>query len=138
MQRRTLLAASAGTLASLAGCTGGGGGTEGYGDWFSNVENYDGELDRTGQSTVEVTVGAEGGLSFAPAAIVVDSGTTVRWTWTGKGGRHNVVERDGAFESEYHETEGATYERTFDETGVFPYFCQPHQSMGMKGGVRVE
>lgn len=138
MDRRTFLGATAGGAAALAGCLGGGGGSEGYGDWFSNVESYEGELDRTGQSQVTVQVGADDGLKFAPPAIVVDRRTTVRWTWTGKGGRHNVVERDGRFESEFHDREGATYERTFEKSGVFPYYCEPHQSIGMKGGVRVE
>lgn len=138
MHRRTFLAATAaGAAAGLAGCTSGGS-SSGYGDWFGDVENYDGEVDLTGQSSVTVAVGAEDGLKFVEPAIVVDSGTTVTWEWTGKGGRHNVVERDGAFRSEYHEKEGATFEHTFESTGVFPYYCEPHRSLGMKGGVRVE
>lgn len=137
MDRRSFLAASAGTAVALAGCIGGGG-TEGYGDWFDDVENYDGEVDMTGSSNVTVEVGVEDGLKFAPVAIVVDTGTTVTWEWTGRGGRHNVVERDGRFESEFHDSAGATYERTFSNAGVFPYFCEPHRSLGMKGGVRVE
>lgn len=138
MERRTFLATATSALVGTAGCIGGGGGGEGYGDWFSDVDGYDGETDRTGQTDVTVQVGAEDGLSFAPVAIRVDAGSTVTWEWTGKGGRHNVVERDGAFTSEYHDSEGATYERTFEETGVYPYYCEPHRSLGMKGGVRVE
>lgn len=136
MDRRAFLGATVGSAVALAGCVGGG--SEGYGDWFSGVENYDGELDRTGQSTVTVSVGAEDGLKFSPPAIVVDQGTTVRWAWTGRGGSHNVVERDGRFESEFYNREGATYERAFAKTGVFPYYCEPHRQLGMKGGVRVE
>ena len=138
MDRRAFLGATVGGAVALAGCTGGGGGSDGYGDWFSDVENYDGEVDRTGRSEVTVRVGAEDGLKFSPPAIVVDAGTLVRWAWTGQGGRHNVVARDGEFQSEYHDAEGASFEHTFDATGVFPYYCEPHQSLGMKGGVRVE
>ena len=143
MHRRTFLVAGATVAtAGLAGCTSGGsggsGGSDGYGDWFSDVDNYDGEVDRTGTSQVTVRVGAEDGLKFSPPAIVVDTGTTVRWTWTGQGGRHDVVARDGQFKSEYHDSEGATFEHTFEATGAFPYYCEPHRSLGMKGGVRVE
>lgn len=138
MDRRGFLGATAGVAVALGGCLGGGGGTEGYGNWFSDVENYDGEVDMTGQEAVTVTVGAEDGLKFAPPAIIVDQGTTVTWEWSGRGGRHNVVARDGQFKSEYHDSEGATFEHTFEATGAFPYYCEPHRSLGMKGGVRVE
>ena len=143
MQRRAYLSVVAGSLvtgsaASLAGCGGGNGGSENYEDWFENVDNHDGEVDRTGQSEVAVAVGADDGFAFEPAAIRVDAGTTVVWEWTGEGGRHNVVERDGAFESEYHEDAGATFEHEFEDAGLFPYYCAPHREMGMKGGVRVE
>ena len=139
MERRRYLALAAGSLAALAGCSGdGGGGSDGsYGDWFANVDNYDGEVDRTDAGDVTVEVGADDGFAFAPAAIQVEPGTTVTWAWTGRGGQHNVVERDGAFRSAYHTEEGATFEHTFDERGLFPYLCEPHEGLGMKGGVRV-
>jgi len=139
MQRRTYLAVTGGAVAALAGCSGGDGGSGGdeYGDWFSNVDNFDGEVDRTGTAAVTVEVGADDGFAFAPAAVQVDPGTTVTWEWIGKGGRHNVVERNGAFASPYHSGEGATFEWTAGESGLFPYFCDPHREMGMKGGVRV-
>jgi halocyanin-like protein len=137
MERRTVLAVTAGVIPALAGCSGGGGAAGEYGDWFSNVDNFEGELDRTGEDRVSVQVGADDGFAFAPAAIQVDPGTTVVWTWTGDGGRHNVVERDGVFSSPYHDEEGATFEWTFDSAGLFPYVCEPHEGMGMKGGVRV-
>lgn len=140
MHRRAFLALSAST--AISGCIGGGesgGDSETYDDgWFEDVENYDGEVDMTGESTVTVEVGAgSDSLGFAPAAIRVSTGTTVVWEWTGSGGRHNVVETDGAFESEYHEEAGATFEHTFDSTGVYQYYCTPHRELGMKGGVRV-
>lgn len=139
--RRAFLAVAAGSLTVGAGCLtdggGGGGGSEGYGDWFDDVDNYDGAVDRSGQSETRVDVGAEDGLAFAPAAIEVDPGTTVVWEWTGRGGGHNVVERDGAFESPLLQAEGETWSYTFEEVGVFPYLCEPHRTLGMKGGVDV-
>jgi halocyanin-like protein len=109
-----------------------------YDGWLDDAPNYDGStVDRTDADTVTVAVGAGNGLLFDPPAIRVTTGTTVVWEWTGKGGQHNVQERDGAFESELASAEGATYERTFDEPGVVLYFCLPHQAVGMKGAVAV-
>ena len=142
--RRTVLAATGATaLAGLAGCLTGGSGSQTEDDsaleeWLGGLQDYDGPVDRTGESEVAVTVGAgSDGLAFDPLAVTVDIGTTVVWEWTGRGGRHNVVDRDGAFTSEYHDDEGATFEYTFEETGTFAYYCEPHQALGMKGGVRV-
>jgi halocyanin-like protein len=141
VHRRAVLAGASGGLAALAGCVSGGGGAPevSLSDWLGDLEEYGGPVDRTGRSEVVVTVGAgDDGLAFDPLAVTVDAGTTVVWEWTGRGGRHNVVGRDGAFESEYHEDEGATFEHTFDDERTYAYYCQPHRTLGMKGGVRVE
>jgi halocyanin-like protein len=138
MRRRTYLAL-VGSL-SLGGCLGGGGGgdsNESYGDWFDGVSNYDEEVDQTGREEVTVAVGAVDGLAFEPAAVRVSQGTRVVWEWTGDGGRHNVVDEGSTFQSEYHEDEGATFAHRFDDPGLFRYYCEPHRTLGMRGGVRV-
>lgn len=112
-----------------------------FGGWFSNTGNYDGVVDKTGASSVTVKVGAKGNMghyAFEPPAIKVAAGTTVTWEWTGKGATHNVVAKDGSFESEYASEKGHTFEHTFSESGTFKYFCRPHKTMGMKGVVVVE
>lgn len=115
-----------------------------YGGWFDNVDNFDGTVDYTGQSEVIVTVGASGNggyYAFAPPAIRVDPGTTVTWEWTGEGGSHNVVDNDGAYESELVGDSGHTFSHTFEEGDSSPriskYYCGPHQALGMKGAVVV-
>ncbi|MFB6125984.1 MAG: halocyanin domain-containing protein [Halolamina sp.] len=155
----------------LAGCAGGGDGDDGESDatdgdgestptpteedaeaddsgsmasfdgWMENVGNYDGVVDRTGQSEVTVKVGTEangGAYGYGPAAVRVSAGTTVSWEWTGNGGSHNVVARDGSFESELVGEGGHTFTHTFESTGTTKYYCQPHKTMGMKGVVVVE
>ena len=112
-------------------------------EWLSDVENYEGTVtDRTGQSEVTVQTGAEGNggnLAFEPAAIRIDTGTTVVWEWTGKGGSHNVAaESGGDFESDLVSDAGHTFEQTFESTGVITYFCSPHRGVGMKGAVIVQ
>jgi halocyanin-like protein len=108
--------------------------------WMSDVENSDGIVDRTGRDEVRVDVGVEangGAFGFGPAAVRVDPGTTVTWSWTGDGGSHNVVAADGAFASSLQNAPGATFTHTFDTDGVYRYACEPHRNLGMKGVVVV-
>jgi halocyanin-like protein len=126
----------------VPGDKGSGDDTGQFDGWFSDVSNFDGVVDETGQSEVAVTVGSEandGSFGFEPPAVKVSTGTTVVWEWTGKGGGHNVVADDGSFRSgDPVGDEGTTFEYTFDETGTNKYYCAPHKSMGMKGAVVVE
>jgi halocyanin-like protein len=108
--------------------------------WLENVDNFDGIVDERGASEVTVTVGSQGNngaFGFGPAVVRVDPGTTVVWEWTGKGGSHNVVEKDGSYESKMQGETGATFEQAFEAAGVSPYYCDPHKTMGMKGAVVV-
>jgi halocyanin-like protein len=125
---------------------GGAGGNGGAGEVPSEVDDYLSEAneysssleDMTGEDEATVEVGAgSNGLAFSPAAVRVDSGTTVTWEWTGEGGAHNVVHEEGEFESELQEEQGATFEHTFEGEGNFLYYCNPHRSQGMKGAVVV-
>jgi len=89
---------------------------------------------------VEVNITAN---TFTPAQVRIKVGQTVRWNW--RGGSHNVVSGtdcavpagDGKFRSGAEQS-GGTFERKFDVAGSFPYFCEPHCTMGMKGEVIVE
>lgn len=112
-----------------------------YGTWFEGVSNYDGTHDRRGTDPVSVIVGAKGPLGnfkFAPAAVAVSPGTTVRFTWSGKGGAHDVVDIDGRFDSRpLTDRTGHVFEHRFDTPGVYRYYCTPHRGMGMRGAVAV-
>jgi halocyanin-like protein len=112
-----------------------------FGGWMSDVDNYGEVVDATGRNEVTVTVGAEGNggaFAFEPAAVQIDPGTTIVWEWTGEGGQHNVVAREGAdFESELTTEAGFRFSQSPDSEGVITYYCQPHQQLGMKGVVVV-
>ncbi|WP_225334000.1 halocyanin domain-containing protein [Halomicrobium urmianum] len=121
---------------------GGGGGTPDFGGFLDGVGNFDGSVeDATGSdsATVEVGVQANGGAyGFGPVAIHVDNGATVQWEWTGEGGGHNVVsDGDGPLGSDTYSEAGVNYEHTFEEDGIYPYICEPHVGMGMKGAIVV-
>lgn len=108
-----------------------------YGDWFDNVDNYAGTVDARGEDEIVIAVGANSGLTFDPAAVLIEPGATVVWEWTGDGGQHDVAHVDGVFESELTGEAGHIFDHTFGETGLYRYVCNPHQQAGMKGAVAV-
>ncbi len=116
---------------------GGGGGQPDFGGYLDGANNFSSVSDQTGNDNVTVKVGAgSSGLAFGPAAVHVDNGATVTWEWTGQGGAHNVVSEDGAFESGSPVEQG-TFEYTFEEDGIYNYYCSPHKGQGMKGSIVV-
>jgi len=133
------------TGAAAAQEDGGGGGetVPDYGGFLDQVGNFDGStVDATGQDTVTVEVGVQangGAYGFGPPAVHVDNGATVQWEWTGEGGGHNVVsDGDGPLDSGSTVSQaGVNYEHTFEEDGIYPYVCVPHEGLGMKGAVVV-
>jgi len=145
LSRRTALRVTAvGLVTSIAGCLSSADSPEetaDFGGWLDDVSNYRGLVDETDGDQVEITVGAEGNdgnFAFAPAAVTVSTGTTVVWTWNGKGSIHNVVDEGGRFESEIMSRAGETFEHTFEREGTYKYYCGPHKQSGMKGVVVVE
>jgi halocyanin-like protein len=142
-RRRVVQGAAAGVACVAAAGVGAGtaAAQSTFGGWLDDVSNYNGVVDETGNSEVQVIVGAAangGNLGFGPAAIRVSPGTTVVWRWNGKGGAHNVVAEDGSFESQLVGDQGHTFRHTFEEPGTTKYYCSPHQSLGMKGVVVVQ
>lgn len=73
--------------------------------------------------------------AFSPQVLVIAPGDTVVWTNTGSD--HTVTADDDSF-GETLEF-GATFSRTFDTVGRFPYYCQLHGNPGadMFGVIRV-
>jgi halocyanin-like protein len=120
-----------------------------YGGWFTGdargaaTDNYDSPVDATGEDAVTVTVGAEGNggtYAYDPAAVQVTPGTTVTYEWASN--NHNLAVDtvpDGADWSGHDavENEGYSVEHTFETTGTYRYYCDPHLAMGMKGVVEV-
>ncbi len=109
-----------------------------YGGFLDSVGNFDGStVDATGQDTVTVEVGVQangGAYGFGPPAVHVDNGATVQFEWTGNGGGHNVVsDGDGPLDSgSTASSAGVNYEHTFEEDGIYPYLCVPHEGLNMK------
>jgi plastocyanin len=101
---------------AVAACSGGGAGSP------SPTEAPSGAAPGGTTSAVSIV-----DFGFEPADLTVTAGTTVTWTNTGAA-THTVKWSDGTPESTGL-TNGATYQRTFDTAGSFPYVCGIHGSM---------
>lgn len=66
-------------------------------------------------------------FAFDPPNITIPAGTTVEWTNVGPT-PHNVVSQEGIWESPIMEA-GATYRFTFEEPGMYSYWCTLHPTM---------
>jgi plastocyanin len=86
----------------------------------------------------EVTV-REDAFLFLPSALTIPSGTTVTWI-NDERAKHTATADDGAFDSGNQDL-GQSYSVTFNESGVFPYYCRYHGDsggVGMAGTIVVE
>ena len=142
----TLGAAGPAAAQEEEGTSSGGGGNTApdYGGFLDGVGNFAGPgstVDATGQdtATVEVGVQANGGpYGFGPAAIHVDNGATVEFDWTGSGSHNVVSDGDGPLDSGSSvSSSGVNYEHTFENDGIYPYICVPHEGLGMLGAIVV-
>lgn len=105
--------------------------------WLRNARGFEAVEDRTDEAEVIVEVGAGDGLQYAPAAVRVEPGTTIRWRWTGQGGLHDVAFVNGEVSTSLQGDEGAEFTYTFDAPGTYRYECTPHAGVGMRGVVIV-
>lgn len=112
--------------------------------WSSGV------ADETGQSAVNVTVGAftsidvpdpdapeQGPFAFDPKAVEVSPGTDVTFTWPDYPGfdiHHSVTSYNASASDktdhgqlfDFHGEDGDAFTHTFDTIGNYLYFCFPH------------
>jgi plastocyanin len=92
-----------------------------------------------GAQADEAEVKGTSANTFEPAKLEVKIGTKVTWTLEGA---HSVTGGEGP-QADPESPVGdsgigvPTYEVTFEKEGTFPYFCVPHESLGMVGEIVV-
>ncbi|QPV65159.1 halocyanin [Halosimplex litoreum] len=129
------------------GGDGGDGGSQGTPSWPSYLDDAMGNTsqDARGQSEVTVAVGPDGNFVYDPVYLRVDSGTTVNFEFESP--NHNVKPESQPDGGSLDGTEGGemaivdqgeTYSVTLETTGVYTYYCGPHEATGMKGGISVQ
>jgi plastocyanin/uncharacterized membrane protein YozB (DUF420 family) len=67
-------------------------------------------------------------FKFEPKEVTIAPGTTVEWI--DEQGNHTIAADDGSFESDILDA-GGRFERKYDKSGAYPYYCTLH---GSKGG----
>lgn len=91
----------------------------------------------SGAATAESHTVSAQATAFAPDAIKIEPGDTVRWSnMTG----HNVNFEEGNIPEgakPFTSALGEDVSRKFDEEGVYLYKCDPHFAMGMVGAIIV-
>jgi plastocyanin len=85
------------------------------------------------QTTHDVTVQ---NFSFSPQSVTITVGDIVKWT--NISGTHNVRANDNSFNSGPAAPAPWVFTHTFTAVGSYPYFCEPHQGMGMTGTIIVQ
>lgn len=110
--------------------------------------SHDSEALESPSANADVAMVSDDGHHFDPHVVWIEPGGTV--TWTLQSGSHTTTayrsggekpqripdDADG-WDSGILAEEGQTFEHTFDVEGVYDYFCQPHEGVGMVGSVIV-
>lgn len=162
-RRRVIKYTGAAVLGAVAGCMGapsaentetntetesGQGGTETHGQSTDTGNNHGGQFDSPTEHADVEMVTENDEHHFEPHAVWVKKGGTVKWTlasgthsttaYHSDNGKPNRVPKGTkAWDSDVLSEKGATFERTFDQEGVYDYFCRPHETRGMVGTVLV-
>lgn len=108
------------------------------------------ETEAESDETVEVGMITDNqGSYFDPKGLLIEPGTSVRFV--NKSGSHGstayhpdnddhplrIPEEATPWDSGVFTEPDKTYEVTFDIEGVYDYYCQPHESLGMVGRIIV-
>lgn len=164
--RRKLLAATGGLgIVALAGCIADSGAPAAGGnvsptgppeaDHEPQTETHHDHPEHTHEAVSGPSASAEvrmistdAGEHYDPHVVWVEEGGTI--TWTNESGAHSVTayaeandrphripDAAESFDSGTLTGEGETYEVTFDQSGVYDYFCLPHETLGMIGSIIV-
>ena len=98
-----------------------------------------GDIEKSQDDSVEHVITVDGtNLRFYPASLTINEGDTVRFMWGEEILPHNSVEQNGLFDSGEPERE-VNYSYTFgyEQEGVYDFFCEPHEAVGMDGTITV-
>lgn len=91
-----------------------------------------------GDTTIVMLIGGPD-YAFEPAQVTISPGEVIRWVDAEDDSDDHTVTPDGHGEWQEAEMEdGDVFTHTFDATGTFDYYCDPHRTQGMTGSITVE
>tara|TARA_B100001093_G_scaffold228244_1_gene218857 strand:+ start:628 stop:1146 length:519 start_codon:yes stop_codon:yes gene_type:complete len=77
-------------------------------------------------------------IRFVPETLTINEGDSVRFLWSGQLLPHNAVEVNELFNSgDAMSNVDYTYNFTYNQSGVYEFYCEPHRDLGMLGEITV-
>ena len=77
-------------------------------------------------------------IRFVPETLTINEGDSVRFLWSGQLLPHNAIEVNELFNSgEAMRNVDYTYNFTYNQSGVYEFYCEPHRDLGMLGEITV-
>ena len=98
-----------------------------------------GNIGLINEDGVEHTIIVDGtNLRFSPDSLTINEGDSVRFVWDGELLPHNSVEENGVFNSGEPERDvDYLYTFNYTQSGIYDFFCEPHEDVGMIGEITV-
>ena len=77
-------------------------------------------------------------IRFVPETLTINEGDSVRFLWSGQLLPHNAIEVNELFNSgDAMSNVDYTYNFTYNQSGVYEFYCEPHRDLGMLGEITV-
>ncbi|MEM7165659.1 MAG: plastocyanin/azurin family copper-binding protein [Planctomycetota bacterium] len=82
--------------------------------------------------------------AFTPEHVTIFAGDRIRWQWiegshtATSGASSNPADNPGALFNAFSTVAQPVFTHVFADAGFFPYFCVPHETIGMIGSVTVQ
>lgn len=126
MERRTFVSRSLGTVLGLGVA----------GPLLSCGDG--GDISDPGDDAGDATVVDVADNVFSPQSVTIQTGDTVRWRHVGQNDHTITPDEHSEWARQAFAAGSDAFEHTFNTPGTFPYFCEPHQSIGMVGTITVQ
>ena len=97
-----------------------------------------GLLQDEGEEHTVTVDGFGSNIRFVPETLTINEGDSVRFLWSGQLLPHNAIEVNEVFNSgEAMRNVDYTYNFTYNQSGVYEFYCEPHRDLGMLGEITV-
>ena len=97
-----------------------------------------GLLQDVGEEHTVTVDGFGSNIRFVPETLTINEGDSVRFLWSGQLLPHNAIEVNELFNSgEAMRNVDYTYNFTYNQSGVYEFYCEPHRDLGMLGEITV-
>ena len=97
-----------------------------------------GLLQDEGEEHTVTVDGFGSNIRFVPETLTINEGDSVRFLWSGQLLPHNAIEVNELFNSgDAMRNVDYTYNFTYNQSGVYEFYCEPHRDLGMLGEITV-